>query len=159
MNGTPERVHGAAGGSAAAAAQAVPGWRRSLRAGACALLVAACGAADNTVEEPVPMPDPTPIEYPVALWDQKVQGETELMIHVTERGDVDSVFVSKTSGWQEFDSAAVSGARQLRFTPGRRGERRVAMWTKMPVRFAQDSTATDTATATLGESRAPGTDR
>jgi hypothetical protein len=38
----------------------------------------------------------------------------------------------------------------LRFTPGRKGDRRVAMWTKMPVRFTQDSTAT------LGAPRAAG---
>jgi periplasmic protein TonB len=88
------------------------------------------------------MPDPTPIEYPVALWDMKVQGETELMVHVNHFGDVDSVLVSKTSGYAAFDSAAVAGARKLRFTPGRKGDRHVAMWTKLPVRFAQDSTAT-----------------
>lgn len=109
---------------------------------AAGVALGACGGNGATVEEPVPMPDPTPIEYPVALWDQRVQGETELMIRVNEHGDVDSVFVSKPSGYAEFDSAAVAGARDLRFTPGRRGERRVAMWTKMPVRFAQDSTAT-----------------
>jgi periplasmic protein TonB len=88
------------------------------------------------------MPDPSPIDYPLALWDRQVQGETELMVHVNERGNVDSVLVSKPSGWLEFDSAAVRGARRLRFTPGRMGDRPVAMWTKMPVRFARDSTAT-----------------
>jgi TonB family protein len=108
----------------------------------CALLIAACGEEPGALEEPVPMPDPTPVEYPVALWDRKVQGETELLVHVNQWGDVDSVLVSKASGYAEFDSAAVTGARRLRFTPGRRGDRHVAMWTKVPVRFAQDSSAT-----------------
>jgi TonB family protein len=117
----------------------------------CGLLLAACGGGEApTVEEPVPMPDPSPIEYPVALWDEQVQGETEVLIHVNELGDVDSAFVSRTSGWPEFDSAAVTGARKLRFTPGRRGDRHVAMWTKIPVRFARDSSAT------LGEATAAG---
>jgi TonB family protein len=113
-------------------------------AAACALLLAACGGDNDRglVEDPVPMPDPSPIEYPVALWDMKVQGQTEVLIHVNEFGDVDSAFVSKTSGYAEFDSAAVIGARKLRFTPGRRGGRHVALWTKIPVRFAQDSSAT-----------------
>jgi TonB family protein len=121
-----------------------------LRVPLAAVLLAACGAAAAEIEEPVPLPDPSPIEYPVALWDQKVQGETELMIHVNEHGNVDSVFVSRPSGWAEFDSAATSGARLLRFTPGRKGDRRIAMWTKMPIRFTQDSTAT------LGSARASG---
>jgi periplasmic protein TonB len=108
----------------------------------CALLLAACAEPAVQLEEPVPMPDPTPVEYPVALWDLRVQGETEVLIHVNQFGDVDSVLVSKASGYAEFDSAAVAGARKLRFTPGRRGDRHVAMWTKVPVRFAQDSSAT-----------------
>jgi TonB family protein len=111
-------------------------------AAGCALVLGACGAAENVaLEEPVPMPDPTPVEYPVALWDRNVQGETEVLVHVNEMGDVDSVMVSRSSGWAEFDSAAVTGARRLRFTPGRRGDRHVAMWTKIPVRFARDSSA------------------
>jgi TonB family protein len=117
--------------------------RRGVVAGS-ALLVVACGGggASAALEEPVPLPDPSPIEYPAALWDLRVQGETEVMIHVNEFGDVDSAMVSRTSGYVEFDSAAVAGARKLRFTPGRRGDRRVPVWTKIPVRFAQDSSAT-----------------
>jgi TonB family protein len=109
---------------------------------AVCVLALACEPEDQAIDPPVPMPDPTPIEYPVALWDRRVQGETEVLIHIDERGDVDSVLVSKGSGYAAFDSAAIAGARRLRFTPGRRGGRHVAMWTKIPVRFAQDSTAT-----------------
>jgi TonB family protein len=109
---------------------------------ACAALLAGCGEpAEEAVEEPVPMPAPSPIEYPIALWDEGVQGETEVSIYVNVYGDVDSARVQRGSGYAEFDSAAVQGARQLRFTPGRKGDRRVAMWIRVPVRFAQDSTA------------------
>lgn len=117
----------------------------------CALVFSACGAGDDgDLEPPVPMTDGTGVDYPVALWDRRVEGETEVLIHVNAMGDVDSAFVAKTSGYAEFDSAAVSGARRLRFTPGRRGDRRVAMWTRIPVRFAQDSSAV------LGASRDAG---
>jgi TonB family protein len=125
--------------------------RNTARCGAVAgmLLLGACGSeGDVVVREPLPMPDPTPIDYPVVLWDMRVQGETEVLVHVNEFGDVDSVYVSQTSGYAEFDSAAVAGARNLRFTPGRKGDRLVAMWTKIPIRFTQDSTAiVGTATA------------
>jgi TonB family protein len=110
-------------------------------AAACTLLLGACGDKDAEIDAPVPLSDAASIEYPVALWDRKVEGETEVLIHVNAQGDVDSALVAKTSGYAAFDSAAVSGARQMRFAPGRRGDKRIAMWTRIPVRFAQDSSA------------------
>lgn len=106
------------------------------------LFILGCEAQVEEVEPPIPIPDPTPIAYPEGLWDRGVQGETEVLIHIDEMGDVDSVLVAKSSGFSDFDSAAVNGVRRLRFTPGRRGDRRVAMWTRIPVRFSQDSSAT-----------------
>lgn len=85
------------------------------------------------------MSDSAPFVYPLELWDQKVSGQTVLLLRVTELGAVDSVLVATPSGFEEFDSAAVRGARTLRFTPGRQGELRVPMWTKLPVRFARDT--------------------
>lgn len=103
------------------------------------LATAACAKKNEPITEPVPMPDASPFVYPVALWDRGVAGETLLMLHVTERGAVDSVRVAVSSGEVQFDSAAILGAPQLRFVPGRRGERPVAMWTRVPVRFQIDS--------------------
>lgn len=127
---------------------------RVTRGGVVALaalwVAAGCRGEAGEVEAPVPMPDPTPIEYPVELWDRRVEGETEVMIHVNQFGDVDSVLVSVTSGYAQFDSAAVRGARRLRFTPGRQGDRRVAMWTRIPIRFEQN------AEPALGAARASG---
>jgi TonB family protein len=119
------------------------GKRRFAGCGALLLcvLLPACEPTTEEVQPPIPIPDPTPIAYPTGLWDRGVQGETEVLIHIDEMGDVDSVLVSKSSGYSDFDSAAVNGVRRLRFTPGQRGDRRVAMWTRIPVRFSQDSTA------------------
>jgi TonB family protein len=116
----------------------VPCWRAVL----FCVLLPACEPVNEEVQPPIPIPDPTPIAYPTGLWDRGVQGETEVLIHIDEMGDVDSVLVAKSSGYSDFDSAAVNGVRRLRFTPGQRGDRRVAMWTRIPVRFSQDSTAT-----------------
>ena len=107
-----------------------------------ALLVTACERVEEPLQQPVPVGDRNPVEYPVSLWDQRLEGETVLLVHVDQRGDVDSAYVERTSGQAAFDSAALAGARQLRFTPGRKGDRYVAMWTRLPVRFALDSTAT-----------------
>ena len=103
------------------------------------LLACACAAAEEPVEEPVPMPGPSPFVYPLELWDMKLQGETVLMVHVTELGVVDSAFVLGSSGYQQFDSAAVRGAHLMRFSPARQGAKRVALWTKVPVRFSLDT--------------------
>jgi protein TonB len=113
-----------------------------------ALAAALAGCADSAepLQQPIPVPGVNPIDYPVSMWDRRVEGETMLLVHVTEQGGVDSAYVEKTSGHQAFDSAAVAGARQLQFTPGRRGEHVVSMWTRLPVRFALDSTATVGAT-------------
>ena len=111
--------------------------------GMCALLFG-LGCAEPTpevaIEPPQAMSDSMPFVYPVELWDHKISGQTIVLIRVSELGVVDSVMVATTSGYEEFDSAAVQGARTMKFTPGRQGERRVPMWTKMPVRFARDTT-------------------
>lgn len=85
------------------------------------------------------MPGVSPFAYPLPLWDSGVAGETLLMLHITEHGRVDSVRVVMSSGQPAFDSAAVAGAPKLNFVPGRRGDRPLAMWTRVPVRFQLDS--------------------
>lgn len=110
------------------------------------LLAALLGAP--ACEEPEPEPeritDPrsisteSPFRYPVALWDTGVEGESVVMVHVTDAGGVDSVYVLQRSEHPAFDSAAVAGAYELRFAPGRRGDDRVAMWVRLPVRFRLD---------------------
>lgn len=116
---------------------------RAILAMALVVVLAACEqAAEEPLQQPVPMAEKNPVEYPVSMWDRKVEGETMLLVHVNEYGDVDSAYVEKTSGHADFDTAAVKGAKLLRFTPGRRGEKHIAMWTRLPIRFALDSTAT-----------------
>jgi TonB family protein len=100
------------------------------------------GSAEAALVEPVLMPDPTPIRYPAALWDQNVEGETEVLVSVSAVGDVDDVSVAQSSGYAAFDSAAVEGSRKLRFSPAKRGGKPVALRVRIPVRFARDSTAT-----------------
>lgn len=101
-------------------------------------LAIGCGS-DEPVEGPTPITDASPFEFPVELWDLGIEGETMLMIHVNLQGTVDSAVVEKSSGYAEFDSAAVAGARELRFIPGRKGEKRVAMWARLPVKFEKES--------------------
>lgn len=101
---------------------------------------AACSPPDKTLTQPVAVSDTNPVKYPLSMWDQQVEGQTILLVHVDAHGKVDSTRVEKTSGHAEFDSAASAGARSMQFVPGRRGAKYVPMWTRMPVRFSMDST-------------------
>ena len=120
----------------------VPG-RRLTRVGSgpplilvSAFVLLGCGPSAD-VEDPVPLYGDVPIEYPLRLWDADVEGETLLRIRVTETGSVDSVEVFETSGYPAFDSAAVRGALQLRYSPARRGGKRVEVWAKVPIQFTK----------------------
>jgi TonB family protein len=92
---------------------------------------------DGEIEQPRPLGE-VPIEYPIQLWDQDMEGETILRVLVGDTGGVDSVEVVESSGYAAFDSAAVAGARQLRFSPARReGGDRIEVWAEVPVRFSK----------------------
>ncbi len=107
--------------------------------GAALLLaaLAACGR-EGELEEPTPLYGEVPVEYPLDLWDADVEGQTLLRVRVTDRGSVDSVEVLESSGYPAFDSAAVAGARQLRYSPARRDGQRLTVWAKVPVQFSKD---------------------
>jgi TonB family protein len=111
---------------------------------AAALLLAACERG------PVPETPPrqlsqSPFQYPEELWDAQVEGQTTLRLFIAEDGSVDTVRVERTSGYAAFDSAALSGSRELRFEPATRGGKAVAAWFLLPVKFElnpADSAAT-----------------
>lgn len=102
-----------------------------------ALLLPACGG-ESQVDQPAPLYGDIPIEYPLELWDQDIEGKTLLRIRVDEMGRVDSVAVVESSGHRAFDSAAIRGARDLRFTPGRKDGKRTSVWARVPVHFSKE---------------------
>lgn len=97
--------------------------------------ISSCGG-EEAIQQPIPLYGEEPIEYPLTLWDQGVEGETVLRVRVTEMGAVDSVEVSTSSGNTNLDDAAVEGIRDLRFQPGRRDGERVRVWVSIPVVFS-----------------------
>jgi TonB family protein len=93
--------------------------------------------ADQEIERPAPLYGETPIDYPLELWDQDIEGQTLLRVRVTDMGHVDSVHVLESSGHEAFDSAAIAGARALRFRPARRNGKRIVVWAEVPVHFSK----------------------
>ena len=101
-----------------------------------AMVAGAC-RTDAEIEEPRALLGTTPIEYPLHMWDQDIEGETVLRVRVSDVGEVDSVEVLESSGHAAFDSAAMEGAGDLRFTPARRDGKRIAVWAEVPVYFSK----------------------
>ena len=109
---------------------------RRLAATLLVALATACNP-DQQIERPAPLYGEVPIDYPIELWDQDVEGETILRVRVTDVGRVDSVQVLESSGHPAFDSAAIAGARDLRFRPARRDGKRIEVWAEVPVHFSK----------------------
>jgi protein TonB len=104
--------------------------------GLAALALSAC-TSDQQIERPAPLYGEVPIDYPIELWDQDVEGQTLLRVRVTDMGRVDSIQVLESSGHPAFDSAAIAGARDLRFRPARRDGKRIEVWAQVPVQFSK----------------------
>jgi TonB family protein len=117
--------------------------RPSRLRGSLAVMLLLAGCSEPPKEEPIEPPqvltDSVPFLYPIELWDHNISGQTVLLLRVDPMGQVDSVMIDAGSGYPEFDSAAVQGAQKLRFIAARQGERRIPMWTKVPVRFSRDT--------------------
>jgi TonB family protein len=101
-------------------------------------LVAALEAARPARPDVAPvMLTREPIRYPASMYAQRAQGNVTLRIFVDSTGRVrpESTQVAETSGVPAFDSAAVAGARDVRFSPARRKGTPVAVSVMFPVYF------------------------
>lgn len=74
--------------------------------------------------------------YPEAARRQGVEGTTLLKVHVSARGLVDDVRVERSAGSSDLDLAAMEAVQQWRFEPAKQGQRAVAVWVMLPVRFS-----------------------
>jgi TonB family protein len=88
-------------------------------------------------ELPVLENDTPPFVYPRSAWEQRIQGNVLLRLHVMPDGRVhaDSTSVVRTSGIPVLDSAALATAPLLRFRPARRGGQPVGASVRFPVLF------------------------
>jgi TonB family protein len=88
-------------------------------------------------EPPVMVNTEAPFHYPASLYARKLQGNVTLRLFIDVNGAAvpDSTRVDETSGYPEFDSAAVAGARQLRFVPAKLRGEPMAMTILFPVYF------------------------
>ena len=95
------------------------------------------GGAPADQEPPVAINGDSPIQYPPRLYDQKVEGDVVLRLFVDSLGRMrpESSRVAESSGYPALDSAALTGARRLRFAPARRHGLPIATAFLQPVEF------------------------
>jgi protein TonB len=109
-------------------------WRRSRVTAIAFSIIAACGKQAPPPEQttnapplpaeqepPVPLNPDSPIQYPPRLFDRRVEGDVVLRLFVDSTGRVvpESSRVGESSGYPALDSAALAGAKKLRYAPAR----------------------------------------
>jgi TonB family protein len=78
-------------------------------------------AASRPDEVPKMLNTDLPFRYPAALYARKVQGNVTLRLRLDRNGSViaDSTTIEEKSEYPALDSAAIAGARALRFVPAK----------------------------------------
>jgi TonB family protein len=103
-------------------------------------------AAESTADQPPVATNPvTPMTYPTALLEQGIEGRVLLRLFVDAQGKLipDSTRLAESSGYPALDSAALSGARELRFSPALRNGRPIAAPFLQPVHFRHPRSRSD----------------
>jgi protein TonB len=88
-------------------------------------------------EKPVMLNRDLPFHYPGALYARRTQGNVTLRLYIDANGfpAPDSIRVVESSGQAAFDTAAIVGARDLRFVPAKLHGEPMAMTILFPVYF------------------------
>lgn len=76
-----------------------------------------------------------PPEYPSIAQRRRYQGTVILDVFVLKNGQVGDLRVAKSSNYSLLDRAAMKAVRHWMFDPAHKGDREVAMWVKVPIRF------------------------
>jgi TonB family protein len=126
------------------------GWLAAL-----ALMALACGRGDDDAgfrlstnapmapaysdadQPPVAINPVSPVDYPVPLLEQGIEGRVLLRMYADTDGALipDSVRVAESSGYPALDSAALGGAKGLRYSPALHHGRPVAGAFLQPIHF------------------------
>jgi protein TonB len=88
-------------------------------------------------QPPVAINPVSPVEYPVPLLEQGIEGRVLLRLYTDSLGTLvqDSTRVAESSGYPALDSAAAKGSAALRFSPALRHGRPVAGPFLQPIHF------------------------
>jgi protein TonB len=88
------------------------------------------------VKEAVPLykENPTPV-YPMQAKKRGYEGTVILEVLVTKEGKAGKISIFQSSRYSLLDESAISSVKKWRFEPGKRGDEKVDMPVKIPIRF------------------------
>jgi protein TonB len=90
----------------------------------------------TSVREATPLYRQNPVpDYPLLGRKRGYQGTVIIDVLVSREGRVSDLRLSTSSGHTVLDQAALTSVKTWLFHPGTRGEEKVDMWVKVPVRF------------------------
>ena len=83
---------------------------------------------------PVYRKNPSP-KYPRVARKRGYQGTVIMEVLVNREGRVEDLRLFESSGYTVLDRAATASVKNWLFEPGMRGDEKVEMWVKVPIRF------------------------
>ena len=94
-------------------------------------------SATRNSDPPVALNAESPVEYPLALYQQRISATVLLRLFVDESGKQipDSARIQESSGYPALDSAALAAAPRFQYAPALRNGAPVATAFTQPVRF------------------------
>lgn len=102
-------------------------------------LVARFGGQDASPPDSLPrlLNDSLPFKYPFGLFLQLIDDSVTLRLHIDQYGQPvpESTRVEVAAKYAEFDTAALDGARALRFRPAIRRGKPIAYTVLFPIQF------------------------
>ena len=101
------------------------------------------GIKDKATEpEPPPLREAIPVyqknphpKYPRIARRRGYQGTVMLEVFINREGKVGDLRLFQSSGYRVLDRTAMASVKNWLFEPGRRGDQKVEMWVKVPIRF------------------------
>ncbi|MBU0463314.1 MAG: TonB family protein [Proteobacteria bacterium] len=84
--------------------------------------------------KPLYKKNPLPV-YPVIAKKRGYVGTVELIVLVSEKGEVNSLKIFKSSGYKSLDNQAFKTVKNWLFEPGKKNGVPEEMWVKIPVKF------------------------
>jgi len=76
-----------------------------------------------------------PPEYPMIARKRNYQGNVVLEVLINKQGKVIDLRVFSSSGYSILDKTAIASVKKWLFEPGMRGNDKIEMWVRVPIRF------------------------